>query len=77
MKHKVFVLFCTVSLLPKVQRSSAPIFAIGGVKEEHIAEVQAAGAHGIALISALSAARDPSKAAKALLARLRVQDRAD
>lgn len=60
-----------------VQRSSAPIFAIGGVKEEHIAEVQAAGAHGIALISALSAAPDPSKAAKALLARLRVQDRAD
>lgn len=57
-----------------VRHSSAPVFAIGGIKEEHIAEVQAAGAHGIALISALSAAPDPSQAAKALLARLTAVD---
>lgn len=57
-----------------VEQSPAPIFAIGGIKAEHIAEVRAAGAHGIALISALSAAADPSQAAKDLLAKLGATD---
>ena len=60
-----------------VEQSTAPVFAIGGIKEEQIAEVQAAGAHGIALISALSAAPDPSQAAKGLLAKLRTTDQAN
>ena len=60
-----------------VQHSPTPVFAIGGIKEAQIAEIQAAGAHGIALISALSAAPDPSQAAKDLLARLRVADQAN
>jgi len=60
-----------------VQHSSAPVFAIGGIQADRIAEVQAAGAHGIALISALSAARDPRQAAKDLLAKLSARDQAN
>ena len=60
-----------------VKHSPAPVFAIGGIKQEHIAEVQAAGAHGIALISAVSAAADPSQAAKDLLAKLGATDQAN
>jgi thiamine-phosphate pyrophosphorylase len=60
-----------------VQHSSAPVFAIGGIQADRIAEVQAAGAHGIALISALSAARDPRQAAKDLLAKLNERDQAN
>lgn len=57
-----------------VKHSSVPVFAIGGIKEERIAEVQAAGAYGVAVISALSIAADPSQAARALLARLGIED---
>ncbi len=53
-----------------VQQSTAPVFAIGGIHADRIAEVQATGAHGIALISAVSAAPDPCQAAKDLLAGL-------
>ena len=53
-----------------VENSSVPVFAIGGIKQERIAEVKAAGAHGVALISALSAAADPAQAARDLLAKL-------
>ncbi|HEX9900791.1 MAG TPA: thiamine phosphate synthase [Candidatus Methylomirabilis sp.] len=45
-----------------------PILAIGGIQETHVGEVMAAGADGIAVISAVMAARDPGQAAAALLA---------
>jgi len=42
-----------------------PIFALGGITPERAVEVRAAGAHGIALISAIIAATSPEFAAKA------------
>lgn len=46
-----------------------PVFAIGGVTAANAGEVLAAGAHGIALISAVIAAADPRAAAADLVAR--------
>lgn len=44
-----------------------PVFALGGIKEKNIADVMAAGARGIALISAIIAARNPATEAVSLL----------
>lgn len=44
-----------------------PVFALGGLKRENIAEVLAAKAHGIALISAVLAAADPKTETASLL----------
>ncbi|MDQ1295714.1 MAG: thiamine-phosphate pyrophosphorylase [Actinomycetota bacterium] len=43
-----------------------PVLAIGGVRVGHVPELLAAGAHGVAVVSALSAAEDPTAAARAL-----------
>jgi thiamine-phosphate pyrophosphorylase len=47
--------------------SAIPVFALGGIRLEHLDEVRAAGAHGIALISAIFAADDPATAACTLV----------
>ncbi|MEW6719989.1 MAG: thiamine phosphate synthase [Thermodesulfobacteriota bacterium] len=47
-----------------------PVFALGGVGERNIDEVVAAGADGIALISAILAAEDPERAASQIQNRL-------
>ncbi|MCM2359986.1 MAG: thiamine phosphate synthase [Geobacteraceae bacterium] len=47
-----------------------PVFALGGIKRDNVPQVIAAGAHGIALVSALLAAEQPREEAKALLALL-------
>ncbi len=60
-----------------VRHSPVPVFAIGGIQADRIAAVRSAGAHGVALISALSAAAEPSRAAHELLARLGPPDKAD
>jgi thiamine-phosphate pyrophosphorylase len=44
-----------------------PLFALGGVKKTSIVEIMAAGASGIALISAVMAAHDPKAEAASLL----------
>ena len=44
-----------------------PVFALGGVKQGNIASVMAAGANGVALISAIIAAQDPKAEALSLL----------
>ncbi len=44
-----------------------PVFALGGVKKTSVAEVLSAGAHGIALISAIIAAENPCAESEALL----------
>ena len=44
-----------------------PVFALGGVKQGNIPDVMAAGAKGIALISAIIAAQDPRAEAFSLL----------
>lgn len=44
-----------------------PLFALGGVKEAAVPELMAAGARGVALISAIIAAPDPRQAAASIL----------
>jgi thiamine-phosphate pyrophosphorylase len=48
--------------------TSLPILAIGGITPGRISEVMAAGADGVAVISAVMAAADPAAAAVELLA---------
>lgn len=50
---------------------TAPLVAIGGVTLERVPEVMAAGADGVAVISAIGAAADPGAAAAAFLAAIR------
>ena len=44
-----------------------PVFALGGVNRKNAARVMEAGAHGIALISAVMAADDPREETRSLL----------
>lgn len=50
--------------------SPVPAVAIGGVKAEHAGRVLAAGARGLAVVSAICAAPDPEAAARSLAAAL-------
>lgn len=43
-----------------------PVIAIGGMNEKNVSEIIRAGAHGIAVISAVCCAEDPEKAARIL-----------
>lgn len=54
-----------------VEKTSLPVYAIGGINLEGVGAVRGAGARGVALISAVMSAADPAAAAKKLLARLR------
>lgn len=45
----------------------APVFAIGGLAPERVASVLAAGAHGVAVRSAILGAPDPAGAARAFV----------
>ncbi len=49
-----------------VETIPLPIIAIGGVSPENIAEVIRAGAHGIAVISAVCCQEDPERATREL-----------
>jgi thiamine-phosphate pyrophosphorylase len=49
----------------------APVIAIGGVTAERIPALRAAGAHGVAVVGAVSEAADPGAACASLLERLR------
>jgi thiamine-phosphate pyrophosphorylase len=46
---------------------SVPVIAIGGVTAARVPELVAAGAHGVAVVSEVSAAADPAAAVTALL----------
>jgi thiamine-phosphate pyrophosphorylase len=60
-----------VELLKTVAHLLAiPVFALGGIKKENIQNVTAAGASGIALISAIIASNDPQSAADAMITML-------
>jgi thiamine-phosphate pyrophosphorylase len=48
------------------RRCGLPAVAIGGITSEHVAPVLAAGAAGVAVISALFGASDPTAAARAI-----------
>ena len=58
------------SLKEVTPRLSIPVFALGGITSRNTRQVISAGAHGIALISAVIGAENPAAAAKALLALL-------
>jgi thiamine-phosphate pyrophosphorylase len=47
-----------------------PVFALGGINRDNAPQTIAAGAHGIALISAVMAAENPREEARALLSLL-------
>ncbi len=48
-----------------------PVVAIGGITVARVSEVRAAGADGVAVISAVGMARDPAAATRAFVAALR------
>ena len=50
---------------------SIPVIAIGGITPHRVREVRDAGAHGVAVISAILAADDPVRATREFLAALR------
>jgi thiamine-phosphate pyrophosphorylase len=60
----------TAALAEAVRSAGVPVFALGGVDAARLAEVRAAGAHGIAVIRAVLADPDPGGAARGLLAAL-------
>jgi thiamine-phosphate pyrophosphorylase len=51
---------------------SIPVFAIGGITPERVAEVRSAGARGVAVISAILSADHPGQATKAFIQSLGV-----
>lgn len=53
-----------------VAQLSVPVYAIGGLKSDHVAAVMQTGSRGIALISAIISAPDPADAARTLRAKL-------
>lgn len=50
--------------------TSLPVFAIGGIHIDQAREVLRAGANGVAVISAILKAQDPSQAVKSFLAQM-------
>ncbi|TDH34987.1 thiamine phosphate synthase [Pseudohoeflea suaedae] len=59
-------------LAAQVAASPVPAVAIGGLKAEHVTEVLAAGAEGIAVVSAICGQPDPERAARSLWAEIAV-----
>jgi thiamine-phosphate pyrophosphorylase len=57
-------------LAAAIRAATHPILAIGGVDTERVAPLRAAGVHGVAVIRAILAAGDPTRASRALLAAL-------
>jgi len=49
-----------------VQAAPIPVFAIGGIRPPHVREALAAGAHGVAVVSAILGAASPEAAAREL-----------
>lgn len=61
-----------VEIIRKVRdKVSLPIFAIGGIRLQHVPRVLAAGADGVAVISAVMASPDPASATAGLLKAIR------
>jgi thiamine-phosphate pyrophosphorylase len=52
------------------QAVSSPIVAIGGITQDNVTEVIAAGANSVAVISAVLGAKSPEEAARKLVARI-------
>jgi len=54
-------------------RLSIPVLALGGIKQGNIGQVMARGAHGVALISAVIAASEPTEEARKLLSMIETE----
>lgn len=54
-----------------VKASPVPSVAIGGLKADHVAQVFAAGAKGLAVVSAISGTPDPEAATRRIAAEIR------
>lgn len=54
-----------------IATSSLPSVVIGGVKEDHVADLVNAGADGVAVVSAICASADPQASAEEFASRLR------
>src|SRR5207245_1756761 len=52
---------------PAAAAVAVPVIAIGGITPERVAEVRAAGAHGVAVISAILSADSPAAATQRFL----------
>lgn len=50
-----------------VEKISLPVYAIGGINRENIDEVKSSGIRGVALISAVMSASDPTEATREIL----------
>ena len=50
-----------------LENVSLPVYAIGGIKADHIADLRSLGVRGVALISAIIGAADPKEAAASLI----------
>ena len=50
-----------------VEKIALPVYAIGGIKSENIAETRRTGVRGVALISAVMSVPDPKNATKRIL----------
>ncbi|ARM91808.1 thiamine-phosphate pyrophosphorylase (plasmid) [Rhizobium sp. CIAT894] len=67
--HKQPIGFDGLAIL--VAASPVPSVAIGGLKAEHVADVFAAGASGLAVVSAISGTPDPEAATRRIAAEIR------
>jgi thiamine-phosphate diphosphorylase len=56
------------------QKVSLPLVAIGGINKDNAAEVRAAGADSVAVISAVLGAEDPEEEARKIVDRLEVKE---
>lgn len=54
-----------------VEKISLPVYAIGGIKAEHVEDCKSTGVRGVALISAVISAADPRAATEEILRILR------
>ncbi len=53
-----------------ITQTALPVYAIGGIKPDNLAEVMQTGCRGVALISAILSAPDPFNAARSIRAKL-------
>ena len=71
--HKIPIGFSGLRRL--CSRLSVPAVAIGGLKEEHCKSALAAGADGVAVVSAICSHPDPEQSARRLLSSLNTAER--
>jgi thiamine-phosphate pyrophosphorylase len=70
-KHKETATVVGVERLRQVREAtSLPLVAIGGIDKDRVAEVRAAGANSIAVISSVLEAESPEEAAREIITRL-------